>query len=78
MTKQALKVGDLVRVPRRTGAVWHSVPFGSVCVVIEVENRWGNPQVLTLDGLSQGIPARYLKLAKQATRKLLAYQNRRG
>ena len=75
--KQEFKVGDLVRVPRKTAGVWHNVPFGMVVEVTQPLNGFGNVDIRSVRDTIQGIPRQHLKLAKQAMRKRDEYAARR-
>ena len=86
MAKQVIKVGDLVRVPRRNTWQHHYIGFGVVATVVEVDaldstvyvqGMCQNGRERLFDGLPQWVPVAGLKLAKQAMKQRDAYRERR-
>ncbi len=83
MAKQVIKVGDLVRVPRRNLHIWHHLAFGCVAEVLSIDASDGTYSVQgwchDVGGvLGQWVGQSGVRLAKQAMRKRDAYAQRRG
>lgn len=78
MKNQEFKMGDLVRISSCKDSPdkhWHK--WGAVGIVTMAPNYYGNIDV-KVGILVQGIPARELKMAKQAMKKRDQYGARRG
>lgn len=82
MAKQVIKVGDLVRVPRRSVDLRHHLAFGTVSEVLEVDTRDGTYWVRGWTHAGKFVAPQWVstygvRLAKQAMKQRDAYRERR-
>ena len=82
MAKQVIKVGDLVRVPRRSGGIRHHLAFGTVSEVLGVDTGDSSYRVRGWTHAGKFVVLQWVstvgvRLAKQAMKQRDAYRERR-
>lgn len=80
--RRELKVGDLVRITQASGSpvirgVYHGYNVGDIASVVEVENKYGDPQLL-VGTVTQGIPRSGMAYDRKANADKAKYEARRG